>query len=149
MAKVDLSRIAGSNLNREDRALSIFLKKRVYFIRGKKVMPSTHLADLYGIEPRFLIRAFKRNRACFPEGLWAFQLNIDEFSVLKSQFGILEYSNIRRSLPYAFTEQGVVMLSGILRGKPAIAMNIAVIKFFVRKYRPFLIAHEIGPSMVK
>jgi len=106
-------------------------------------MLSTHLARLYGIEPRVLIQAVKRNKAYFAD--WCiFQLNAVEFSDLKSQFVISEYSHIRRSLPYAFTEHGVVILSGILRSERAVAMNIAIVRAFVRLPNPPYLKARFG-----
>jgi hypothetical protein len=137
-----LARMPKSNLNKEERALSELLRGCVFFIRGKKIVLSTHLADLYGIEARVLIQAVKRNRGCFPDS-FAFQINAVEFSILKSQFVISEYNNIRRSLPYAFTEQGVVMLSSVLPNPRAIAMNVAIIRTFVRPHRPYLKSQSI------
>jgi hypothetical protein len=109
-------------------------------------MLSTHLADLYGIEPRVLIQAVKRNKARFPDW-FMFQLDTFEFSTLKSQFVISQYNGIRRSLPYAFTEQGVVMLSGVLRSKRIIAMDIAIVRIFVRPHRPYLKARSLTPEL--
>ena len=110
-------------------------------------MLSTHLANLYGIEPRVLIQAFKRNEARFPEQLLVFQLNALEFRALKSQFVISKYNHIRRSLPYAFTEQAVVMLSGVLRNKQATAMNTAIVKFFAQSHRPYVKVRSIGREL--
>jgi hypothetical protein len=131
-------------MSKEEIALYKFIRTRVFFIRGTKVILSTHLVGLYGIEPRVLIQAFKRNKAHFPD--WCvFQLNAAEFSALKSHFVISEYNHIRRSLPYALTEQGVVILSGILRSERAIAMNIAIMRAFVRlPSRPYLKARLSG-----
>ena len=135
-----------SQLSKEERALFELIEKCVFFIRGRKVMLSTHLADLYGIEPRVLIQAVKRNKARFPDW-FMFQLDTFEFSTLKSQFVISQYNGIRRSLPYAFTEQGVVALSGILRNKNAIAMSAVIIRNFVKPHRPYLKARSIAPKL--
>jgi hypothetical protein len=134
-------------LDKKERALFELIERRVFFIRGRKVMLSTHLGDLYGIEPRVLIQAFKRNKARFPEELLAFQLNALEFSALKSQIVISKYNHIRRSLPYAFTEQGVVTLSGVLRSKSAIAMSAVIIRNFVKSHRPYLKSRSIAPEL--
>ena len=139
--------ILSKKLDKKERALFEFIGGRVFFIRGRKVMLSTHLADLYGIEPRVLIQAFKRNRARFPEQLLVFQLNALEFSALKSQIVISKYNHIRRSLPYAFTEQGVVALSGVLQSKSAIAMSAVIIRNFVKPHRPYLKARSIVPEL--
>jgi len=94
-------------------------------------MLSTHLAELYGVEVRVLVQAVKRNIDRFPED-FMFQLNELEFKNLKSQVVTSSWGGIRRANPYAFTEQGVVMLSSILRSKRAIQMNIAIMRIFVK-----------------
>ncbi len=134
------------NPNKEDRALSEFIESHVFFIRGMRVVLSTHLANLYEIEPRVLIQAVKRNKGRFPHSS-LFQLNAIEFSALKSQIVILKHNRIRRSLPYAFTEQGVVILASVLRSSRAIAMNAAIIRNFVRPHRPYLKARIIAPGL--
>lgn len=147
MAKLRMPKLNKPSPSKEEGALLEFLEKSVFFIRGRKVMLSTHLADLYEMKPRALVQAFKRNKARFPEDLLMFQLNAHEFSALKSQFVISKYSHIRRSLPYAFTEQGVVMLAGILKSKRTIAMNAAIIRNFVRSHRPYLKARSVTPEL--
>ena len=82
-------------------------------------MLSTHLAEVYGVEPRALVQAVKRNVERFPED-FMFQLNEQEFANLKSQIVISSWGGIRRATPYAFTEQGVAMLSSVLRSTRAI-----------------------------
>ena len=77
----------------------------IFLIRGQKVMLSSHLAELYGVEPRVLVQAVKRNSDRFP-GDFMFQLTDDEFSNLKSQFVISSWGGSRRAKPYAFTEEG-------------------------------------------
>jgi len=86
------------------------IEKSIYLIRGQKVMLSTHMAQLYGVEPRSLVQAVKRNIQRFPED-FMFQLTSEEFDALKSQFVISSWGGLRRARPYAFTEQGVAMLS--------------------------------------
>src|SRR3970040_1628000 len=90
------------------------ISQSIRLIRGHKVMLSTDLAELYGVEPRVLVQAVKRNIERFPED-FMFQLNDQEFTNLKSQFVTSSWGGIRRATPYAFTEQGVAMLSSILR----------------------------------
>ena len=99
-----------------------WIEKRIYVIRGKKVMLSTDLANLYGVEVRALVQAVKRNIERFPED-FMFQLTKEEFEILKSQIVISSWGGARRSRPYAFTEQGVAMLSSVLRSKRAIQGN--------------------------
>ena len=109
---------------------SEFIEQRIFVIRGRKVILSTHLAELYDVEPRVLTQAVKRNAKRFPDD-FMFQLNASEFHNLKSQIVISSYGGLR-SLPYAFTEQGVAMLSSVLRRDRAIAVNIAIMRAFVR-----------------
>ena len=99
-------------------------------VRGQRVMLSGDLAELYGIEPRALVQAVARNRARFPDD-FCFQLTRDEFVHLKSRTVISSWGGARTP-PYAFTEQGVAMLSSVLRSPRAIAVNIEIMRTFVR-----------------
>jgi len=92
------------------------IERVIFLIRDQKVMLSTHLAELYGVEARALIQAVKRNMERFPED-FMFQLTSQEFENLKSQIVISSWGGMRRARPYAFTEQGVAMLSSVLRSK--------------------------------
>ena len=116
------------------------IERRIYLIRGHKVLLSTHLAELYDVEPRVLIQAVKRNRDRFPAD-FMFQLNPGEFADLKSQTVISKWGGVRRATPYAFTQEGVAMLSSVLRSKRAVAMNISIMRAFVR-LRDMLMAHK-------
>src|SRR5437763_15144566 len=100
------------------------IERRIYLIRGQKVMLSNDLAELYQVEARALVKAEKRNIERFPED-FMFQLNDEEFKNLKSQIVISSWGGARRAKPYAFTEQCVVMLSSVLLSKRAIEVNIA------------------------
>ena len=132
------------------------ISNRIYELRGERVMLDRDLADLYEVETKRLSEAVKRNIKRFPED-FMFQLTKEEFESLRSQIAALEKedplrlqfktSNKRdnslrsqiatskrggtRYLPYAFTEQGVAMLSGILKSDKAINMNIAIMRAFV------------------
>jgi ORF6N domain len=131
-------------------ALTVQVERRIYFIRGEKVMLDYDLAALYGVETGALNRAVKRNRERFPAD-FMFQLDADEWEGLRSQTGIsnaqsgavgsdLRFQSGtskagrggRRYLPYAFTEQGVAMLSSVLRSTRAVQVNIAIMRTFVR-----------------
>ena len=94
-------------------------------------MLSMHLAELYEVEPRVLVQAVKRNIERFPED-FMFQLNQEEFANLKSQIVISSWGGARRAAPYAFTEQGVSMLSSVLRSARAIHVNVEIMRAFVR-----------------
>jgi hypothetical protein len=93
-------------------------------------MLDADLAELYGVETKALNRAFMRNRERFPED-FVFQLTENEFEDLRCQFGTSRWGG-RRYLPYAFTEQGVAMLSGVLHSKRAIQVNVEIMRTFVR-----------------
>lgn len=99
------------------------IQNKIHLIRGEKVMLSTDLADLYEVEPRALVQAVKRNAERFPDD-FLFQLNAEEAAGLKSQIVISSHGGPRRSRPYAFTEQGIAMLSSVLRSERAVAVNI-------------------------
>ena len=116
------------------------IERRIYLIRGQKVMLSNDLAELYQVEVRALVQAVKRNIERFPED-FMFQLNDEEFKNLKSQIVISSWGGARRAKPYAFTEQGVAMLSSVLRSKRAIEVNIAIMRAFV-KLRQILETNE-------
>jgi len=103
-------------------------------------MLSTHLAELYGVESRILVQAVKRNIERFPED-FMFQLSDGEFENLKSQIVISSWGGMRRAKPYAFTEQGVSMLSSVLRSKRAVQVNIEIMRSFV-KLREMLATHK-------
>ena len=110
------------------------IERAILLIRGQKVMLSTDLAELYQVEPRALVQAVKRNIARFPED-FMFQLTEEQYSNLKSQIVISSWGGLRRARPYAFTEQGVSMLSSVLRSKRAIQVNIEIMRAFVRLRR--------------
>lgn len=111
--------------------MELQIEKRILFLRGHKVMLSMHLAELYEVEPRVLIQAVKRNKKRFPED-FMFQLTKSEFLNLKSQFVISSWGGLRRATPYAFTEQGVAMLSSVLNSERAVQVNIVIMRVFVR-----------------
>jgi hypothetical protein len=115
------------------------IERAIVVLRGQKVMLSPHLAELYDVEPRVLVQAAKRNIERFPED-FMFQLTPEEFEDLKSQIVISSWGGLRRARPYAFTEQGVAMLSSVLRSKRAIEVNIAIMRVFVR-LREMIAAH--------
>lgn len=94
---------------------------------------------MYGVETRTLNQSVKRNQLRFPED-FMFQLNQDEFENLISQIGISSWGGTRK-LPFAFTEQGVAMLSGILHSEQAITVNIHIIRVFT-KLRTLLLTHK-------
>jgi hypothetical protein len=117
------------------------IERRIHELRGIRIMLSTDLARLYEVEPRTFMQAVKRNFERFPAD-FMFQLSEDEFSALRSQFVISNSGRGgHRYRPYAFTEQGVAMLSSVLRSPRAIQVNIEIMRAFVRQ-RQMLISHE-------
>jgi ORF6N domain len=117
------------------------IERRIYLIRGHKVMIDADLAELYGVPTHRLNERVKRNRKRFPED-FMFQLSKEEAENLRSQFAISRSGHGgRRSLPYAFTEQGVAMLSTVLNSEQAIEVNIMIMRAFV-KLRQMLESNE-------
>ena len=115
--------------------------RRIYVIRGQKVMLDSDLAALYQVATKALNRAVKRNPARFPED-FMFRLTADEAESLRCQFGTSnDGRGGRRYLPYAFTEHGVAMLSSVLNSERAVQMNILIIRAFV-KLREVLASHR-------
>ncbi|MEO8414512.1 MAG: ORF6N domain-containing protein [Ginsengibacter sp.] len=109
--------------------------KKIYVIREQKVMLDFDLSALYEVETNYLKRQVRRNIDRFPED-FLFELTPEEYSSLRSQFGTLKRGEHSKYKPFAFTEQGLAMLSGIINSGKAIAMNIAIMRAFVavRKY---------------
>jgi hypothetical protein len=103
--------------------------RKIYQLRGEKVMLDRDLAELYGVDTKVLKQAVKRNAKRFPKD-FMFTLTQKEFQNLRSQFVTSSWGGIRY-LPSAFTEQGVAMLSGVINSPKAIEMNIAIMRAFV------------------
>jgi len=107
------------------------IAQSILYVRGQKVMVSQDLAALYGVAVKVLNQAVKRHASRFPAD-FMFQLTADEFENLKSHFVTSSWGGIRRALPYAFTEQGVAMLSSVLNSDRAVKVNIAIMRAFVK-----------------
>ena len=113
------------------------IERAILMIRGEKVLLDADLAALYGVATRVLIQAVKRNAERFPPD-FMFQLTKEEFDLLRSQFVTSKIGDPRggrRYPPYAFTEQGVAMLSSVLHSPRAIAVNIEIMRTFIRLRR--------------
>ena len=106
------------------------IENRIIELRGHKVMLDFHLAELYEIETRALKQAVRRNSNRFPAD-FMFELTQNEIESLVSQFVIPSKSKLGGAMPFAFTEQGVAMLSSVLNSERAIAINIAIMRTFV------------------
>lgn len=127
---------------KEDLSLSVqLIERKIYLIRNQKVMLDSDLAELYEVETRRINEQVKRNVSRFPED-FMFRLTQEEYDVLTSQIATSTTTKGgRRHLPYAFTEQGVAMLSSVLNSERAVQVNIAIMRTFV-KLRQFLINNE-------
>jgi hypothetical protein len=110
------------------------IARSIIILRGRRVLLDAELAAMYGVETRVLVQAVKRNPVRFP-GDFMFRLTPTEVSALRSQIVISKTRGGRRSAPYVFTEQGVAMLSGVLKSVRAIAVNIEIMRAFVRLRR--------------
>ena len=121
--------------------LTSVVERRIYLVRGHKVMLDSDLADLYEVETKILLQAVKRNKERFPND-FMFQLTSGETTNLRSQTVTSSFGHGgRRYLPYVFTEQGVAMLSSVLHSKRAIQVNIAIMRTFVQ-LRELLATHK-------
>jgi len=122
-----------------DRKLTIIpnevISNKIYLIRNQKVMLDKDLAELFEVETKRVNEQVKRNFSKFPEH-FMFQLNEDEFEILKSQFATSSWGGTRK-LPYAFTEHGVLQLSNVLKSERATQMSIKIVEIFV-EMRNFL-----------
>lgn len=123
------------------------IQNLIYNIRGYRVMLDKDLATLYEVETKRLNEAVKRNITRFPKH-FMFQLTKEEWSNLKSQFATSSWGGIRK-LPYAFTEQGVAMLSSILHSEKAIQINIQIMDTFVQMRKWALENKEIGQRLAE
>jgi len=123
------------------------IERCIYLIRGQKVMLDSDLAELYGVETKVLKRAVKRNRERFPED-FMFSLNNQEVMRLRCQNGTSKIGRGgSRYLPYAFTEQGVAMLSGVLTSPRAIKVNVEIMRAFVRLRRVLASHRELAQKL--
>ena len=120
---------------------------KIYFIRDKKVMFDKDLAELYEVETKELNRMVRRNGDRFPDD-FMFQLNKKEFEILRFHFGTSSYGG-RRYLPLVFTEQGVVMLSAVLKSERAVRVSIQIARVFVQLREMISTNKELRDKMEK
>ena len=119
--------------------LNASIERRIFVIRGQKVMVDSDLADLYRVPTKVFNQAVKRNLNRFPKD-FMFRLSGKEMEILRSQIVTSSWGG-RRHMPYAFTEQGVAMLSSVLNSDRAVYVNIAIMRAFV-KLREILTTHR-------
>ncbi|MBI4712237.1 MAG: ORF6N domain-containing protein [Planctomycetes bacterium] len=115
------------------------IANKIVELRGKKVMLDKDLSGLYGVPTKVLLQAVKRNKKRFPDD-FMFQLNNAEFQNLRSQIVTSSWGG-RRYLPFAFTEQGVAMLSSVLNSERAVLVNIQIMRAFVQ-LRGLIMTHK-------
>ena len=127
-----------NKLTLQDLSNSDLIRSRIFTIRGVQVMLDRDLAELYGVATGALNRQVKRNEERFPED-FMFRLSAEEWNNLKCQIGISSWGGDRQ-LPYAFTENGIAMLSSVLRAPTAIEVNIRIMRAF-SAMRRFLLAN--------
>ncbi len=128
-------------------ALAVQVERRIFLIRGQKVMLDADLAELYRVPTKSLNLAVKRNADRFPED-FTFQVTADEAAGLRFHFETSKRARGgRRYLPYAFTEQGVAMLSSVLRSPRAVQVNIAIMRTFVRLREMLLSNAELARKL--
>lgn len=116
------------------------IERAILLLRGQKVLLDSDLAELYGVQTGALVRQMKRNIERFPRD-FMFQLSNTEWEDLRCQIGTSKGSGGRRYAPYAFTEQGVAMLSSVLRSTQAVEVNIEIMRTFVR-LRELIATHK-------
>ncbi|MEO6166575.1 MAG: ORF6N domain-containing protein [Chitinophagales bacterium] len=115
------------------------ISDKIYLLKGKRIMLDFDLAGLYGVDNKNLKRQVRRNITRFPED-FMIHISIKEWNILRRQFGTSSWGG-SRYLPYAFTEQGIAMLSSVLNSKTAIEVNIQIIRVFTRM-RELLVTHK-------
>jgi hypothetical protein len=130
-------------------ATPVEIERSIHLIRGQRVMLDRDLALLYGVPTKRLNEQVSRNRERFPAD-FAYQLSTQEVANLKSQFATSSFSHGgRRKLPWAFTEQGVAMLSSVLRSPTAVRVNIEIMRTFVRLRRLMATPGELVEQLTK
>ncbi|MEW6041390.1 MAG: ORF6N domain-containing protein [Elusimicrobiota bacterium] len=124
----------------KDIVITESIEKKILVIRGRKVLLDRDIAELYGVPTKRLNEQVRRNSGRFPDD-FMFQLTKEEADSLRSQNATLKRGEHFKYLPYAFTEQGVAMLSSVLNSERAISVNIAIMRVFVR-LRQILYTHK-------
>lgn len=124
------------------------IENAIFLIRGQRVMLDRDLAALYGVTTSNLNKAVKRNLDRFP-GDFMFQLTAEEAQSLRFHSGILKRGQHYKYLPYAFTGQGVAMLSGILRSHRAVQVNVAIMRAFVRLREALSLHKELAHKLAE
>jgi len=124
------------------------LEQAILLVRGQRVMLDRDLAAMYGVTTSNLNKAVQRNRSRFPAD-FMFQLTADEADSLRFQIGILKKGLHFKYLPYVFTQEGVAMLSGVLRSQRAEQVNIAIMRAFVRLRETLSLHKELAHKLAE
>ena len=126
------------------------IERKIHLVRDQKVMLDSDLAQLYLVPTKRLNEQVKRNLQRFPDD-FMFQLTSEELSNLKSQYATSSLKNYggRRTLPYAFTEQGVAMLSSVLNSERAVSVNIAIMRAFVNMRKMLLTNDDVSRKLAE
>lgn len=122
------------------------IENRIFEIRGYKVMLDFHLAEMYELETKRLKESVRRNINRFPKD-FMFELTKEEFEILRSQFATSSWGGMRY-MPFAFTEQGIAMLSSVLNSDKAIEINISIMRIFVTM-RQFALTYKELSEKIK
>jgi hypothetical protein len=128
------------------RPPSLLIQDLIHIVRGQKVMLDRDLAKLYGVTTSHLNRAVKRNQSRFP-GDFMLRLTKEEYTSLRSQIGILEKGQHSKFVPYAFTQEGVAMLSSVLKSERAVKVNIEIMRAFVRFRNAALLRRQLAERL--
>ena len=124
------------------------IERVILLIRGQRVMLDRDLAALYGVETKNLNKAVQRNRDRFPPD-FMFQLTLDEAESSRFQIGTLKRGQNIKYLPYVFTQEGVAMLSSVLRSPRAVQVNIAIMRVFVRLRETLALHKELADKLAE
>lgn len=124
------------------------IEQAILLVRGQRVMLDRDLAALYGVETKNLNKAVQRNPDRFPAD-FMFQLTADEAECLRFQFGTLKRGQHFKYLPYAFTQEGVAMLSSVLRSPRAVQVNITIMRVFVRLRETLALHTELAHKLAE
>ena len=118
------------------------IQRKIFTLRGKRVMLDRDIAVLYGVETRVINQAVRRNKARFPDD-FMFQLTKEDIKILRSQIVILKENQHLKYMPYAFTEHGILMLSSVLNSERAIQANIQIMRAFTKMREMLLSYHDL------
>ena len=124
------------------------IQRKIFTLRGKRVMLARDLAVLYGVETRVINQAVRRNKTRFPDD-FMFQLTKEDIKILRSQIVILKENQHFKYMPYAFTEHGILMLSSVLNSERAVQANIQIMRAFTKMREMLLNYRDLKEKIEK